>query len=425
MSDGINYFYNLSHLTIVKRRQYISTLFSLQLVIGALGAVAILLLSSDLTRYFNNPDLKNVYYWIAFQPLLANLFPMLQNLYISCGLTKIIVIRNLIFAILRLSIFALSCFITKSIVTILACSFICDFLGVVYFFWYLKRNGFIFEIARISLVKPILLYCIPMALFVFVNAMVRDIDKWVVGYLGNTDQVAIYTNCSKLLPFDIFSSSFALVLVPLITRFLQTKRMLAIEVFGAYLNLSLLTTLILVLPAIAFSKDFLLSLYSPIYLPGKSVFICYLLVDLVRFANMAMIFSASGNAVKLFKISILTLIINTIGAIVLFNLIGLNGPAISTLGSMMIFFILSSSGTGKILKTSVYGLFNYRDALKILIEGGLIIIFSIIINGYFEHINVIIRFLIMYSLCVVVLATVNRKPVLRYFKQLNQDFSAQ
>lgn len=423
MSDGINYFYNLSELTDTKRRQYISTLFSLQFTIGTFGAVSILLLSSILTQYFNNPDLNKVYYWIAFQPLLANLFPMLQNLYISCGLTKVIIIRNFIFALLRLSIFAFACYITKSIVTILACSFICDFLGIAYFFFYLKDTGFKLGKVNKSLISPILKYCIPMALFVFVNTMVRDIDKWVVGYWGNTDQVAIYSNCSKLLPFDIFSSSFALVLIPLITRFLNSKRKLAIEIFAAYLNLALLTTSILVLPAIVFSKSFLLSLYSPLYLPGHGVFVIYLLVDLVRFANIAIIFSASGNAIQLFKISAITLILNTIGAIALFKMMGLMGPAISTLLSMIIFVLLSCNGTGKILRINVFRIINYHDTLIILLETGILITINMVIDPYTGAINVIVKFLILYSFSIILLALTNKRRLSQYFRQLNKDYS--
>lgn len=424
MSDGVNYFYNLSEITENKRKQYISTLLSLQFLIGTFGAISILLLSSRLTQYFNNPDLKNVYYWIAFQPLLANLFPMLQNLYISSGLTKIIVIRNLIFAILRLSIFALACYVTKSIVTILACSFVCDLFGIVYFFIYLKGTGFKFGSVNKSLVKPILKYCIPVALFVFVNTMVRDIDKWVVGYLGNTDQVAIYANCSKLLPFDIFSSSFALVLIPLITRFINSRRELAVELFATYMNLALLTTLILVVPALVFSKDFLLSLYSPLYLPGHCVFVTYLLVDLVRFANVSIIFSASGNATKLFKLSIIALVLNTLGAVSLFKIVGLMGPALSTLISMLIFVILSCNGSGKILNTSVFRLIRFSDALIIVFEGVILMLIYLIINNYFTSFNVIVKFLILYASSVMLLTFINKRPVLKYFKQLNKDYSA-
>lgn len=420
MTDGINYYYNNVNLTPQDRQRYISTIFNFQLLIGILGGIVILCSSQCLTQFFDNPKLRGVYIWIFAQPLVTNLIHMLENVYISSGKTTIIISRILIFSLLRLGIFIIACYVSKSIITILALSFIIDAITVVYFVAYLKKNQLnIFKSFDSTVLKSILKFCIPMALFVLVNAFMRDADKWIVGKLGNTDEIAIYANSSRVLPFDLLTTSFSAILTPVLTRYIHSSKQKAVELFGKYLNFGLFTTLVMIAPAIILSEELMITLYSSRYIVGLRVFIIFLLVDLIRFANIQMVFSASGNGATIFWIALGSLAINIALAIPLYHAIGMMGPALATLLSMLLSYIVSFRFGSKILATNLYAVFNIRKLMYILIEICAMIMFWQLAKSYVECIDPILRFFLFYPILLMLLVAFNKKVLLYYYKSLN------
>lgn len=421
MTDGVNYYYNKVILSERDRITAVSTLFTSQLIIGIISATVILLCGHLLTDYFHNPALNAIYIWIAFQPLLTNFLPMLQCLYISVGKTKIIVVRNLVLSIFRLTLFIYACYVTKSIITILAFCFIFDLLQTAYFWFTIKKYGvnITFKNFDYRILGDLLKYCIPVALYIVLNSLTRDIDKWIVGYMGDTEELAIYANCSRVLPFDMLTGSFAMVLTPIITRYILINNKEVRDIFSNYLNFSLITTAILVLPAIILSKDLLITLYAVDYLPGIGVFVAYLLVDLLRFANITIIFSSSGRPRPLIYISLLTIILNTLLAIILYKIIGLTGPAIGTLLSISVACILMFIGGSKIIETNIFTLINWRKFFIIIIEASILGIIFIAITPYI-NLNPIYRFFLFYIPSICCLCLLNKDRIISQLKLLNR-----
>lgn len=68
-------------------------------------------------------------------------------------------------------------------------------------------------------------FSIPMAIYVLTNSLTRDIDKYVISAFADTETLAIYTNASKILPFDMLTASLITVLIPIITRLINQKNM--------------------------------------------------------------------------------------------------------------------------------------------------------------------------------------------------------
>ena len=85
MMDAVNYFF---HQTKYDREESINTIFFLQLVFGVIAALVILIGQQGFTAYFHNPLLQGIYGYIAFRPLLGNLYAMLMTLQISIGETR-------------------------------------------------------------------------------------------------------------------------------------------------------------------------------------------------------------------------------------------------------------------------------------------------------------------------------------------------
>ena len=421
MTDGVNYFFNRGKDSEGNKASYISTIFALQIFLGILGGILILAASPKLTEYFDNVQLKPLYLWIAFQPLLTNLLAMYQNLYISIGKARLIVARNLVLSIARIGIFCVAGFFTKSIFTIVSACFIFDLAQTLYFTINLRRFGVKIKPsdADIKKVRSILGYCIPMATFVFMNALLRDMDKWIVGLLGNTEELAIYTNASKVLPFDMLTISYATILIPVVTRLIGNSQQQVAKIYGEYLNLSFITTSILVCPAIIYSKDLLVTLYSEKYLAGLYVFIIYLVVDLIRFANVSLLFSATAKTKALIGISIITLVCNAILAIPFYYIFGITGPAMASLLAIVLSYTLFIYGGSKILNCSLFKLFNYKQIARLFFEIFICAGIGLFIYSRVEIASPILEFIIFYSFTVLILAALSRKEILAYIRNLN------
>ena len=170
-----------------------------------------------------------------------------------------------------------------------------------------------------------------MAIYVLTNSLSRDIDKYVISAFANTETLAIYSNAAKILPFDLLTASLITVLIPIITRFINQKKFEEAQtVFRLYLRMGYLLTCILG-GAISLSKHVMLFLYDEKYLSGLSVFVVYLVINIIRFANVTTILSGAGKSKVLMKISVVTLALNSILNTAGYKIFGLIGPTMVTL----------------------------------------------------------------------------------------------
>ncbi len=69
----------------------------------------------------------------------------------------------------------------------------------------------------------------------------------------------------------------------------------------------------------------MLFLYDAKYLAGLPVFIIYLVVDMIRFANVTTILSGAGKTKILMGISVTTMVLNAILNVIGYKLFGLVG----------------------------------------------------------------------------------------------------
>ena len=424
LTNATNYFYNRTSLETEQRR-YIATIFSIQYVVGLTCGILIILLKAPICRYFSNPDLEKYLIIMAFTPLLGNVITMYQTLFVSIGKAKVIAIRNLLVSIVRLLAVVIACFIVKDIITVL---FVNVFMGVIQlFYFYLlfkKTKGPIrIKDSHVSLVKEILAFSIPMSVFVLTNSLSRDIDKYVISAFANTETLAVYTNAAKILPFDMLTASLITVLVPIITRMINQKEYeRAKDVFKLYLRIGYVLTFIFVGGAIAVSKDLMLFLYDEKYLVGLPVFLIYLVVDIIRFANVTTILSGAGKTKILMIVSVTTMSLNAILNIWGYKLFGLVGPAIVTLLLTISMTIALLHFGAKEIQTTIISLFNFREiaivAFQIVVMGTLTYGLSTLLANY--QLPSAINLIICYAIYITVLGLLNYKRALECYRKLNQ-----
>ena len=368
MMDAANYYYNLDHNT---RRERLNSIAFIQLVLGFAAALTIFFGKHQIAVYFKNPTLTGIWIYIAFRPALVNISNSLLTLQIAIGKARLVAIRNLFFTLLRFAAVLLAAFVTRNIYTMFIALMILDLLTVVYYYSIFRRNAFpIYPFQTTwNSVRTVLLYAVPMGIYVFSGTLMKDMDKLVIGHYESSASLAIYTNCSAALPLTIVSASFFTVLLPVLTVNVQREQWEKSKAMcSAYLRIGYITTLIFAGACALLSDEVIRLLYGESYLAGQIIFLIYLLVDAVKFANTTMILTAKGRTGYLMAVSLISLAANAVLNLLLYHLIGFLGPAIASVAvSLGITFVLLRQ-SAIIVKTSVRDLLQIPELICFLVK---------------------------------------------------------
>lgn len=424
LTDAINYFY-AKERNEKKGRVFVYTIFLIQVVIGVFSALLLILIQKPIAMYFDNLFVAKLIPCVAFLPLLTNMSHMLQVLFVTAKKAKVLAIRNLVFAILKITFIAGVCFFLKSIYAILVVTLVLELANVLYMLFYCGKNIFKIEIkkADLKLIKSILKYSIPMAAYILTNSMSKEIGKLVIGALGTSEMLGIYSIASKELPFDILTTSFLTVLIPYITRNIGDKDFSsATNVFSKYIQITYLVTWIVAGGVLVCSEELMLILYDEKYLLGRNVFCLYIIVDMMKFASVSLIFSVTNRAKELLCYSAAALFLNALLSIVFFNIWGLIGPTIATLIITLVLSCIIMGRSAHILHTNVFELLNVKQMICLLAEGvvfgGLAMLFKQHFEGQFYS---IIMFAICYSIFFIPMILMNWKKILHLLKEINKS----
>lgn len=423
LTNATNYFYNRTS-NVDEQKKYVSTIFSIQYIVGLSCAVLIIIFRSAIANYFSNSRLNFILIIVAFTPFMSNLTSMYQTLFVSIGEAKKIAVRNFLVSFVRLLTVVYACFFLKDIVIILIMILIMDIVQVMYFSYMFRKDKYSISIrySDFRVVREILGFSIPMAIYVLTNSLSRDLDKYVVSAFSNTETLAIYTNAARILPFDILTASLITVLIPIITRFINNnEHQEAKSVFKLYLRMGYLMTFIFVGGALAVAKYLMLFLYDEKYLVGLPVFCIYLVIDMIRFANVTTILSGAGKSKTLMKISIITLTANAVFNILGYRLLGMVGPAIVTLILTLLMTLALLKAGAREIKTNIRSLFDFKEIFFVGIQIVIMGVISHFIASSLEQKDIPLFFIlaISYGTYLVVLFGINYKRIIGCFRKLN------
>lgn len=370
MVDGVNYFY-YSVNDELERETYVSTIYALQCIISMTAGILVLLLSSPLCAYFKNQQIGRLLVFAAIFPILQNILSMTHVLIVAVGKAKMLAIRNLLFSVIRLVATVLAAVVVKNITLLLLATLLSDVAEIVWFSRVLRRNGCTIRLRQFAFrhIKEIVRYCVPMAMFTVISALNRDLDKYLIAWVTNTETLAVYTNASKALPFDVVMNSFCTVLVPHITNKIASKEYeSAADLYRNFLEIAYISTGILCCTALAVAPQLMQLLYSEKYLGGLQVFCIYILVDLLRFANITLILAAAGKTQKLMLLALGNLVINALMNVLLYRMMGVPGPALATLVVTLLSGLLILQLSAKELNADIIRLFDGKKVMVFVIE---------------------------------------------------------
>ncbi len=420
--DAVNFYYNGKKAE--EREKYVNTIFLIIVICGGIAGMGILLAQNILTMYFHNHMLRIVYAYIAFRPLIENLSLGLQNLQVSIGKAKMVAIRNAIMSATKLGAVIITVLYTKDILTIFKSILVVDTISVIVFYKILRKNGVQINVFKSewNKVKEILLFCIPLGIYIQTNALSRDLDKYVIGFFEPTERLAIYTNCSTKLPFDLLSGPLVVLLIPLLTRCIQKADYEnGVKLFQSYLKAGYISTLSFGFGVILVASETIKFLYGAKYLSGILVFNIYIIVDMINFISYSLVLSAKGKTKDLMIVSCSALVINAIINYLLYRGLGFVGPAIATviITAGVSFVLLRKSAL--ILKKDIASLFDIRHILKFGVEILVLFVTFSLIKKYLISLGVhyIIILVAVGGAFVISLLLINIKEIKNCFTTLN------
>lgn len=369
--DALNYYFNRKDETDENlRKKIVNTVFFCEIAVGIILAAAILLGRNLVVSYFDNPAVLVLLPIVSVLPVFANLIYFYKVLLVGVGRAKVMSFFSLILVLVRIAAVYLAVYTVKNLLLIYAVILFMDIAQITVYEIILRRQGRGVNPLRISPshIKPIFAYGLPMGIYAITSALSRDIDKLVIGRMGGTEELAIYTNCSKILPFDIIVTSFAMVLIPYIYgRVTEGKKEESAELFSSYLKVGYysvwtLGTMVLITPETMISF-----LYADAYVAGTSVFVLYIFDSMLRFASVHLILTAAGKAKRVMGYSIFAMVLNLILNIVFYYLWGMVGPAIATLISALIYTLLILRATVRTIEARWSDVFRLKEVIPFVI----------------------------------------------------------
>ena len=156
------------------------------------------------------------------------------------------------------------------------------------------------------------------------------------------------------------------------------------------------------------------------YLSGISIFVVYILVDIMQFTNITLILSASGKTKTLMLLSGGSIVLNIGMNFLLFHLLGVIGPAIATLlitsltGAAILYF------SAKKLGTRITGFFDFRYLIRLLAENIAAVTVLACLRNLLESagLNNLLILLLICGTYYVILLALNKKRLIVNLKEI-------
>lgn len=372
LSDAVNYFFNRrqSDVDDTLRMRIVNTVFFVEIVVGVILAFSIFVCRHLIVDYFDNAALQRLIPFVMAMPMLSHLLYFYQVLFVSIGKAKIMTLFNLVMMVLRIAFISLAVFVLRDLLWIFLLLVLLELIQITGFNLLVSKQGVQVLPWQISLkhIKQILAYGLPIGIYTITSSLSRELDKLVIGRMETTEVLAVYSNCSRLLPFDVLVISFATVLIPYIIRYVtEGDSKNSISLFSAYLKVGYYSVWILGAAALIAPQTMISLLYADAYTTGAGIFVLYVFDSMLRFASAHLILTAANKSKLLLGYSLLSLALNFVLNIALYFAIGIEGPAVATLISSLVYAWLILHRSFKIIHARWRDIFAYKEIIWLLL----------------------------------------------------------
>lgn len=427
LPNSINFFLARAE-TQEERKSFLSIYYILSTGISLIIGLVLVLAIPLIELYFKNNTIRTFYYFLALYPWTSIVSSSVENVLVVYKKT-----RNLIAYRIAYSVSVLACVLVVQWMGLGFDAYMIAFIAVNAFFTlvvyrisFRLSGGFVFGFDK-ELVRAIFTFSIPMGLASVIGTLNTEIDKLLIGYLMNTEQLAIYTNAAKELPLSIVAASITAVLLPHLTRMVKKEKAKeAIALWGYATELALIVMSVIIFGVFTYAEEAMTFLYSAKYLPGVSVFRIYTLTLLLRITYFGIVLNAYGQSKKIFYCSIISLVLNVILNPLFYWAFGMTGPAIATFIAILTILLLQLKMTSDVSHVPFAHVFPWKRAL---ITIGINIVFSGVFFALkrilpLEQVtNDVLEALLLGALWSVLYLFIMKKRMLGLWKRLNSEES--
>ncbi len=215
-------------------------------------------------------------------------------------------------------------------------------------------------------INRILVFSIPIGISTLVGTLNAEIDKLYIGYVADTEKLAIYTNAAQELPINIIASSVCAIMIPKIVSMVKEGLVQkAIDKWKTSVELSFIVICFMVCGVVVYSKEVMTILYSEKYLPGETVFRVYSFTLLLRVTYFGMFLNAFGKPKYILASSLISLAFNAIFNPLFYSFFGLVGPAISTVLAILVMQFSQLLMSSKLLHRPIHMVFPFGKLIGV------------------------------------------------------------
>ena len=372
---------------------------------GVIAGTVLFALSNTLANIFNMPELTNLLKIIAFSlPFLAvnnTLLGLLNGLREMKSYSLSTVIRSALLLTFTILLVDIGVGIEGAVLALLLSE-----VGTLFMLIFISRNFFNFVIRNyVKTTKEVVKFSSQLFLTSAIWMANTNADKLLVGYFLMDKDVGIYAIALAIANgLLIIPGAISTVTYPAISEYNGKKQHEAIEtLINKSMKYSLIVLSILGLLIVFFSKDIILLLLKPEFLPA---------ITPLAILIFGVIFSGAANSVGAawtamgrpdlgYKLNIPVLFVNLSIDVVLIPTLGITGAAIGTAASLSLLTLISFPIYNRIFNVKID---VRRYILSVAVAGLLITIFFIgseLMNYYLligilllVYIIIVIKFLL-------------------------------
>ena len=425
MPASINYFLNRTDEKAIRGR-FLTSYFCFGTSIGAVIALVLFLLCPLFVHYFGNLELFDYRFALLSMPWISIFNSSAENIFIAYNKITHLICYRLSYSVVTLCIAGIATWIEFSF-KVYMILFICvQIIYVVYLYLYAYNiMGRTYYKPALQDVREIVVYCLPLGLSTIISTLNIQLDNIMVGGKFGTEVLALYSNMSKELPYNMLSVSIATVLIPKMVSLINSdKKNKAIEAWGYSICLSGIIICLACSLTFVFSKQIITFLYSDKYISGEWIFRVYAITSLVKITSWGIILNSTQNNKMILKSSIYTLVINLIFNYILLGTVGVIGAAIATMISEFAGIMIKLYYSTKAISIKMDKIIPWKELGKIVITNilfcclmlgleNIIESISVEFNMYIEMIILIVPWILLYIV-------VFRKRFIKMWKNLNE-----
>lgn len=424
LPNSINYFLARAN-SKNEQQQFLGLYYTLSTILSLIMGVALVFAAPLIAAYFKNPTVRTFGYFLLLYPWANVTSSSIENVLVVYHKTRFLIFYRtanslcLLGAVLVVQWLGMG--FREYMVANLA--IYCLFALAIYVISYRVSGGFRPSLNK-QLIRAVFAFSMPLGLATVVGTLNIEIDKLLIGFLMDTEQMAIYTNASKELPVSFVAASITAVLLPQLTRMLKKERNRdALALWANATELSYMLICLIVAGVFTYAEDVMTFLYSEKYLPGLPVFRIYTLVLLLRCTYFGIILNAKGKTKEIFYAGVASLALNTVLNPLMYGIIGMTGPALATFISMFVVLLWQLFQTAKYTGVTLEQVFPFKRLGLITLVN---VAFALIFYGIklILHLDVWItslgESLLLGGIWCVVYLAVMRESVRKAWNGLNQ-----